>query len=145
MRANKLWIGGLLLAFSFMLVSYSHAQRQTAHKEKVMREKLVHAQKLLEGISTQDFNLIRTHAERLRTMSLDADWNPHPSHLNDRRTGDILKSLDQLVEAAKEEDVRGAALGYMALTLTCVDCHNNSHGKDIALSDQLKDETTIVP
>jgi len=145
MRATKLWIAGAVLASSFMLASYSQSQRQTIQKHRLMREKLVHAQKLLEGISTEDFKLIQTQAERLKAISLNAEWNPHPAHHAEIRKVNIIHSLDQLVEAAKEEDLRGATLAYMGLTLSCVNCHNNSHDKDIALSDQLKEEPTIAP
>jgi hypothetical protein len=143
MRATKLWIAGAVLASSFVLVSYSQSQRQTFQKQKVMHDKLLHAQKILEGISTDDFDLIKRHAQQLKVISLSANWNSN-SHSLGRHNIDIVHSLDQIMDAANDQDIRGATLAYMSLTLSCTECHYNPHGKDIALSDQLRDEITVL-
>src|SRR5687768_5401927 len=103
MRATKLLIAGAVVASTFMLVTYAQRQRGFAQKRKFGREKLVHAQKVLEGTSREDFKLIEEHASELKSMAAHLEYKDEEEVV--RTNANFSRYLDQLVDSAKEEDV----------------------------------------
>jgi hypothetical protein len=91
----------------------------------LMRKKLTHAQKVLEGIALNDFNKIAEQAGELIEVSKAAEWRvvktpPYEVHSNQFR-----RAAEGLIEKAKEKNIDGAALSYVELTMSCVKCHKH--------------------
>jgi hypothetical protein len=92
-------------------------------EESLMRQKLDHAQQLLSALSLGDFDRMIQHAHELQRISLEARWSqPHsPSYAE---YGDDFRSaLDRVVASAEKQNIDGAALNYVQVVLTCVQCH----------------------
>lgn len=88
-----------------------------------MRAKLVHSQKVLEGLATENFDQIAKNAQDLSLLSQAATWQVlQTAEYRDRST-EFRRSADALAEAAKKKNLEGAALAYVDVTMKCVNCH----------------------
>jgi hypothetical protein len=107
-------------------------QKYSPTKE-FMLQKLEHSKRVLEGITMEDFALVAKHARTLRAMSLEASWRTfeNPDYL--RHTESFRRTVDALAAAADEQNLDGATLCFVKVTMSCVDCHKFVRGKKVAL------------
>src|SRR5262249_28775793 len=89
----------------------------------LMRKKLTHAQKVLEGIALNNFDQIGRSAEELILISKGAEWRVINSPQYEVHSNGFRRAAEGLIEKAKDKNVDGAALAYVDLTLSCVKCH----------------------
>ncbi len=89
----------------------------------IMKKKLSHTQKALEGIALNNFETIQSSAEELIALSKQAEWMIIRTPEYELQTGSFRRSAQDLVKAANNKNVDGAALAYVELTLSCVKCH----------------------
>ena len=101
---------------------WSDQLRETKTKE-VMRRKLEHSQKVLEGIAVNDFDKITKGAEDLMLLSKSLQWKAINEPQYEVYSNQFRRSLDDLIEKSREKNLDGAALAYVDLTLNCVKCH----------------------
>jgi cytochrome c556 len=97
-----------------------------------MRKKLVHSQKILEGITTDDLETVAKHSQDLSLLSLEASWQvlQTPDYL--QHSIEFRRAADALTEAAKKRNSDGAALAYLDVTMKCVTCHKYVRGVRMA-------------
>src|SRR4051812_28119139 len=88
-----------------------------------MQLKLKGAQKLLEGIALEDYALIEKNAQDLSLLSREESWQVFQTPEFLRHSEEFRRALETVREAAAKKNVDGAALGYVGMTLTCVNCH----------------------
>ncbi len=88
-----------------------------------MRAKLAHSQNVLEGLATEDFDLIERGAQELALASLDSNWQVLQTEDYVRQSAEFRRSCGTLRDAAKAKNLDGAALAWMDVTLKCVQCH----------------------
>lgn len=88
-----------------------------------MRAKLAHSQDVLEGLAIEDFALIDKGAQQLSLASEDASWQVLQTEDYARQSAEFRRSCDSLRKAAKDENLDGAALAWMEVTMKCVQCH----------------------
>lgn len=88
-----------------------------------MRTKLVHSQRVLEGLTLEDFDAISRHAQQMALLSQDASWNVLETQEYYERSADFRRSVQELKSAAQKKNLDGAALAYMGVTLKCIECH----------------------
>ncbi len=88
-----------------------------------MRAKLIHSQNVLEGLTTEDYDLIEKGAQDLSLASLDSNWQVLQTEDYVRQSAEFRRACDMLRDAAKEKNLDGAALAWMDVTLKCVQCH----------------------
>lgn len=91
--------------------------------ETLMRQKLEHAQGLLSALSIGDFERMISNSKELQRISLEARWSqPHSPAYAD--LGEEFRSaLERIVVAAEKQNIDAAALNYVQVVLTCVQCH----------------------
>lgn len=99
-----------------------------------MRRKLDLTRDAVKGIVTEDFPLIKKSAEGLEHMSRQAEWEVF--HLPDYNHYSIefRRIARSLARRAEDKNIDGAALAYVQLTLSCVECHKFTRG--IRMADQ---------
>jgi hypothetical protein len=90
---------------------------------ELMRKKLQYAQKLLEGIALNDFDMILKQADGLMQISKEVGWKILKTPRYEVQSNEFRRALETLQENATQKNLDGAALGYVELTLTCVKCH----------------------
>ncbi len=113
----------LLLAAVPGLSGHGAAPRGPDKVSDLMKKKLTHAQKVLEGVTVTDFRMIARHAEELILISQEAEWRVLKTPRYEVYSNDFRRNAETLIKNAKDENLDAAALAYVDLTLTCVKCH----------------------
>ena len=88
-----------------------------------MRAKLGHSQRVLEGLSLEDYDLIAHGAQELALASQASSWQVLQTEEYARQSGEFRRSCDSLRNAAKAKNLDGAALAWMEVTMKCIQCH----------------------
>jgi hypothetical protein len=112
--------GIILLALAAGLAGEDRDEEKT---KALMRKKLENAQKVLEGVAMRDFSLISKHAEELMLLSQQAEWHVLKTPRYEVCSNEFRRSVEDLIQKAKEKNIDGAALSYVEMTLACVKCH----------------------
>jgi nitrate/TMAO reductase-like tetraheme cytochrome c subunit len=107
----------------------SRSQSQTPAAAALMERKLESAKSVLEGVVTANYDLLSREAQRLRLLSQETDWNVLQTDDYIRFSHDFRNATDQLRRAAEAKNLDAATVGYIKLTMTCVDCHQ--HVRDV--------------
>ena len=93
---------------------------------KLMEAKLKAAQKLLDGLATNDFDKITKSTDELLIISKTAEFLAVKTPRYEMYTNSFRQSLGEIAKKAKDKNLDGATLGYVDLTLTCVRCHQHT-------------------
>ena len=88
-----------------------------------MRVKLSHSEKVLEGLTIEDFDLIAKNAQAMSLLSQATNWQVLQTAEYLEQSRDFRHTADALTEAAKKKNLDGAALAYVELTMKCINCH----------------------
>ena len=88
-----------------------------------MKAKLAHSQQVLKGLATEDFDLIAKNAQAMSLLCVDEMWMVLQTPEYRERSAEFRRSVDAVTEAAKKKNLEAAALGYVDVTLKCVNCH----------------------
>lgn len=88
-----------------------------------MQMKLDHAQETLEAIALNDFEGISRHAQKLSLLALDEQWMVIQTPEYRMHSDDFKRHCDAMAQSAKQENLDGATLAYMQMTMSCVNCH----------------------
>jgi len=90
----------------------------------LMRMKLDKSKAILEGLTLEDFDKIAANAKSLRLLSLESGWNVIQTAEYASQSRDFKRAADLIAEAAGDKDIHRATMGYVALTVRCVECHS---------------------
>jgi len=91
--------------------------------DSFMQLKLEHSKEILEGLVTEDYEMVAKGAQALTALSLESAWNVYTTETYLQQSSDFRRSLQVVKDAAKEKNVDRAALGYVNLTVQCLECH----------------------
>ena len=111
-----------------MIPLHGKPQEQTGKASKAqlgsfMELKLEHAKGILEGLATEDFEQIARSSQALTALSLESSWNAHTTTEYLDHSADFRRALNVVTSAAREENLNRAALGYVSMTVQCMECH----------------------
>ncbi|TWU38408.1 hypothetical protein [Novipirellula artificiosorum] len=90
----------------------------------LMHMKLDHSKAILEGLTMEDYDAILTNASALKVLSMESGWNVVQTEEYTTQSRDFQRTAQLIVDAAKEKDMSRATLGYVAMTVRCVECHS---------------------
>ena len=88
-----------------------------------MRDKLTYAKDALDGLSVEDFDKVARSAELLRMISKASSWYVMDSEEYHRMSKDFQEQAVDMERHAKARNLDAAALDYVRISLTCVQCH----------------------
>lgn len=88
-----------------------------------MRAKLNHSQQLLEGLTTENYDVIAKQAQELSLLSQAATWQVLQTQEYRDRSTEFRRAADAVTEAARKKNLDAAALAYVDVTMKCVSCH----------------------
>jgi hypothetical protein len=119
-------LAGLLVAAAAILVTVhglAQAQKPERPTQPFMRQKLIYAQGILEGITLEKYDLVITNATRLRDMSQTNAFLRlgNPGYLE--RMTNFQHAVDRLKAAATEQSLQRAEEAYSQVTASCIECH----------------------
>lgn len=88
-----------------------------------MKKKLEYSEHILAGLAKEDYDLIAKNARSMRALSHMEKWvrASLPEYRAQLRI--FENANEQLIRTADAEQLDGAALAYVQLTLSCVNCH----------------------
>ena len=113
----------LAFVVGFLLVSGLAASGQTPALGTVMREKLMHSQRILGAIVTSDYATLDRESAALLRATEGPAWSVLKTPEYSRQSEAFLRSVNELVQAAKARDLDAAATAYVSVTMNCVGCH----------------------
>jgi hypothetical protein len=125
------WLA-VFFSVAVVALSGSPAPGQTAGTGLVMRQKLVHAQGVLEAITTSDYELLRTHTSELRRATQTLGWQVLKTPEYRRFSNTFVDATENLAQAAADRDLDAAVTHYMSMTLSCYQCHRYIKASRIA-------------
>ena len=97
-----------------------------------MRAKLLHSKNVLEGLATENYELIAKDSQQLTLLSLDAGWRVLQTPEYERLSLGFRKSSQTLTDVARKKNLDGATLAFVDLTLKCVECHKYVRSVEMA-------------
>jgi hypothetical protein len=131
-------VGMMLLAGALALRTTGIAQEQDSVKT-FMRAKLEHSQKVVEGLTTENYAMIAKHASQMEVLSQEAAWQVLQTPEYRQQSLEFRRATQALREAADKKNLDGAALAYVDVTLKCVRCHQYvRHVKSADAGDALR-------
>ena len=98
-------------------------QAKQQARQLFMRGKLESNQKIVEGLSLKDFDLIREGAQGVTAIVKGQHWFVLNTPEYNEYSRDMEQAGKRLVDAADDKNIEAAALRYFDLTLNCIDCH----------------------
>jgi hypothetical protein len=111
------------------------APRPKSELEKLMAKKLVHAQKVLEGIAIYDLDAVKDNARELSILSKTAEFKVLKTPEYELHANEFRRSLENMQRGAKDKNLDAAALAYVDMTLACVRCHKHVRDIRVTLAD----------
>lgn len=128
--------GALVLAVLGSALWAARGQSQRPNQVgDFMQAKLVHAQRVLEGLALEDYTMLAKHSQELSLLSQAANWQVLQTDEYLRQSDEFRRTADALTAAAREKNLDGAALRYVDMTLKCVECHKYVRGARLAQVD----------
>ena len=127
-------IAAALLLASTVMLGLATCQAQDTKETKkqpiatkqissLMQLKLDKSKAILEGLALENYQTIAENSRGLRLLSLESGWNVIQTNEYAKQSSEFKRSCDVITEAAKQKDLGRATLGYVALTVRCVECH----------------------
>lgn len=99
------------------------AKQKEKSSSKLMRKKLAAAQDILEGLTTEDFEMIEQGAKLLKSLANEADFQISKDSMYVQHSNEFQNLADKLEKAAKANSLDKASLHYVNLTMNCIECH----------------------
>jgi uncharacterized protein HemX len=98
-------------------------EKKEKSSTKLMRKKLAAAQDILEGLTTDDYELIAQGANQLKTLAGQADFRISKDMMYIQHSSEFEDLAEKLAKAAKDRNLDKASLHYVGLTMNCIECH----------------------
>ena len=95
---------------------------------KYMRQKLNSSNQILEGLVTEDMDLVRKGASQLEKMSKEEQFMVLNDAIYRQYSLDFQRSVHQLQLDAEKASVDAASLTWIKTTLNCIECHKYTKG-----------------
>jgi cytochrome c556 len=127
---NKRILAIILVLAVSLVAGLGHGQEKKEDKKgqdvsALMKKKLAASQKILEGLTQNDFELIIQNADALHDISREASFKALHTPRYEIYAEDFQRSAEKLRKAGKDKNLDAAALAYVDLTLNCVKCHQH--------------------
>jgi hypothetical protein len=140
-----LTVGGLAIAQQPVMSTNEPVDLSIA-----MRAKLGASQRIVEGLTAANFEMIQKGAEELGNICQSRVWRPREDQIYSHYRGELHRSAIKLGEMAQQQNLDGAAYTYMHTLTTCINCHQYSrdvlrvaalpHGSGAVVSIPVTDE-----
>lgn len=110
----------------------------------LMRAKLASAQKVMEGLVTEKFELVQAGAKELHKISDAAQWRGVNDPVYNHQSAEFRRLTEKLLRMAEERNLDGASFTYLHMTTNCITCHQ--YVRDVVrMADEAKPRTGEIP
>ena len=146
MKALRVVAALSLVSVTFLgMISTRVQGQQRGGLKQFMRQKLDHSQKLLEGLTLENYTMVVENARALRKLSEDARWQVSPNINYLRLSSEFQDLADEMAKKAEQKNLDGATLAYVRLTLNCVKCHQLTRDLRITSLDSRSSGSAFNP
>ena len=94
-----------------------------------MRAKLAGSEQVLDGIVSENFELIQIGARRMKKISENVKWPKSTDAVYQHLGQEFRDQCDRVIERAAAADLQGVHYAYLHLTTNCFNCHNHVRSK----------------
>ena len=102
------------------LAADPEAERQPSYW---MKKKLEYSEKILAGLADGDYDAIAKTARSMNSLTQMEKWVRGTMPEYRAQLQMFQNANQQLIRTAERENLDGAALAYVQLTLSCINCH----------------------
>lgn len=111
---------------------------------ELMKKKLEHSKKLLEGLTINDFDMVIKNSEELMLISQKAEFLATKTREYEVQTNDFRRALQNMIRKSKDKNLDGATLAYLDMAMACVRCHQGAREVKIGLLDLPHSDATVT-
>ena len=90
---------------------------------KFMRQKLEASSTVLEGLCTEDLELVSKGSKVLLQMSHEERWRVSADMLYRRYSNEFSSAVEELLKESEDQDMDGTSLAWVNVTMKCLKCH----------------------
>jgi hypothetical protein len=90
---------------------------------KFMRQKLEASSTVLEGLCTEDLELVSKGSKVLLQMSHEERWRVSADMLYRRYSNEFSAAVEELLKESEDQDMDGTSLAWVNVTMKCLKCH----------------------
>ena len=123
MKSKTLPIVTALIAGLLVWLAVRSEAQNAPNTREVMKLKLSYAQNVLEGIATENTDLIVANAQKLSALSKAAGWRARETPEYELFSAEFRRHSDSVARAAKDKNIDAASLAYFQMTMSCINCH----------------------
>jgi hypothetical protein len=84
---------------------------------------VAYSQRVLVGITLEDYGIIANNAQKLVELSSKTNWYSRQVPEYELFLNEFRRNAQELMEAGQQKDLDAASLAYVQMTLSCVSCH----------------------
>jgi hypothetical protein len=100
--------------------------KQLTSNQMLMRDKLAQMNRVLEGLTLDNFAQVEESAQTLRMISQATSWHiADPTPQYQRLSKNFQEQAANLERHAKEQNVEAATLDLVSMNITCTQCHQH--------------------
>lgn len=90
---------------------------------RFMRQKLQASNLILEGLCTEDLEMVTDGAAVLMKMSKEENWRVSNDMMYRRYSREFVNAVEELQQEAQDLDMDGTSLAWVNVTMKCLKCH----------------------
>jgi hypothetical protein len=90
---------------------------------RFMQGKLTASQQVLEGLVIEDFDKITKGSIELQKIAEADQWRVSNDAIYRQHSAEYRRIGKRLQTAAEDKNLDGAALAWMEMTMSCIECH----------------------
>ena len=125
---NGAVLSGLVLSSvvvaGVLLAQESKEQPRSPRASSVfMRQKLVYSQRVLEGLTLENYDLIVTNGIRMWNMSNSNVWQVIFNDEYNAKSAEFRGKVMTMIDAARDKNLAAAQDAYAETIRSCYDCH----------------------
>jgi hypothetical protein len=90
---------------------------------RFMRQKLQASNFILEGLCTEDLDMVTAGSATLMKMSHEERWRVSNDMMYRRYSTEFEHAVEELQQEAKDNDMDGTSMAWVNVTMKCLKCH----------------------
>ena len=104
--------------------------------QRFMRQKMQASNLILEGLCTDDLKAVAAGTQTLLEMPSEARWRVSNDMMYRRYSNEFVQAVEELQKEAEENDIDGASMAWVNVTMKCMKCHKWVRNTVLAESDK---------
>ena len=99
--------------------------QQPTERERFMRQKLSMVNKIVEGLATEDFEMVEKGGKELAELAESATWVSDRDPFYGHYSSNFQQAVRGLIESADTESASKVTFAYVHVTFSCTACHQH--------------------